>query len=649
MYKGIMRIFELLLLLAATVFARTDFWAPVTPPRGHYSVDVKFVSGDTPRLEGTETIRFRNETSRPIGRIALEWFGDVLRVRSGGVAAERAPGIGSPALFRLPREIEPGGHVELAVEYGASWKPDPATGSAVTSFLNPRLWWGFGTLDDYEVRLAVPEGYAVATSGRYDPAASVYKAQGIRAFGLFAGKGYEIAEADAGDVHVRAVFTKAGRPCAELLVKTAVDVIGFYRERFGLYPHRSLAIVPGMEYPAGGYPVATAMVVIHGEEQMGKKPEEHFRWITAHEIGHMYWGDYVLAQGADSLNWLMIGLGLHADREYRRARGIAGPVGNLAVNYMGGMRDGVDTTMDLTDEQEEMVEFDYNNIVEHGKSSAMMDALESTIGREAFDQAYKRALGEYHGRRMGAREFERLCEQECGEDLGWFFESWTRSNQYTLYRLGKPESARTAEGWRTEVEVASIGTRTARVPVAARFEDGTEQTQRTDRLAAETRLVFESKAALKEVILDPERTQWMPEGAPPPTAGELKRKISALSLTGSGEAALALMLRAREMHLTTSMPWRRLGLLLYDGRHYAEALECYQRAVELTTDVDYRFLALAWQGQILDLMGLREAAVKAYQAALATGSSYVFQYDQYKLKIDPAWVRERLQTQFKRD
>ncbi len=51
-----------------------------------------------------------------------------------------------------------------------------------------------------------------------------------------------------------------------------------------------------MDYPAGGYPVATSLVVIHGEEQMEKKPEALFRWITAHETGHMYWSEYVLAE-----------------------------------------------------------------------------------------------------------------------------------------------------------------------------------------------------------------------------------------------------------------------------------------------------------------------------------------------------------------
>jgi len=149
------------------------------------------------------------------------------------------------ALYNLRQDVMPSGKVELSIEFKAPWKLDPHNGSAITSYLSPHLWWGFGTLDDYEVRLQCPEGYAVATSGRYDPGAGKYVAEGARMFGLFIGKGYESAEADAGDVHVRAVFTAAGRPCAELLLKAAVDVIGFYRQQFGFYPHGSRFIIWG--------------------------------------------------------------------------------------------------------------------------------------------------------------------------------------------------------------------------------------------------------------------------------------------------------------------------------------------------------------------------------------------------------------------
>jgi hypothetical protein len=111
-----MRIFGSFFLFAAMAFGRTEFWAPAAPPRAHYSIDLKFVP-DTSRIEGTETIRFRNDTLHPIGRIALQWFGDVLRVRANGVAAERSPGKQSAALFDLPRDVPPGGQLELSVEF----------------------------------------------------------------------------------------------------------------------------------------------------------------------------------------------------------------------------------------------------------------------------------------------------------------------------------------------------------------------------------------------------------------------------------------------------------------------------------------------------------------------------------------------------
>jgi hypothetical protein len=43
--------------------SRTNFWVPAAPPRAHYSVDVKYVP-ESSRLEGTETIGFRNDTGR---------------------------------------------------------------------------------------------------------------------------------------------------------------------------------------------------------------------------------------------------------------------------------------------------------------------------------------------------------------------------------------------------------------------------------------------------------------------------------------------------------------------------------------------------------------------------------------------------------
>jgi hypothetical protein len=478
-----------------------EFWAPVEPSRAKYDIVVSY-SPDTQRLQGTQRVRFRNHSSRPIHRVAFRWFGGITGVRSDGAVASRPQGKYAQHVFDLPQPIGSGSDAELVVDYAADWPLNARTSSAITSFLNPRLWWGFGTHDDYEVELRVPGGYAFATSGRRDPATGRHVAVGARSFGLFIGKGYDVAEADAGGVLVRALFTPTGRPCAELLLRTALDAIGFYRGRFGFYPQAQLSIVPGSPEPSGGYSAATGLVVVHGQERLADRDEQSWRWITAHEIGHQYWSEHVLAEGADPQPWLMLGLGIHADREYRRARGIT--PGALEKNYPRGVSEGHDTTMDLTDEQREATKWDVNNIVDHGKSAALMNALEAVVGVDRFDAVYRRCLREFAGRRLGWREFRRIAEGEADQDLGWFFEQWVRSSRTANYRVTDSTCSNVADGYRCAVTVQAFGKMRMPVSVLARFEDGSAQRARTDRLADVDVLTFGARSPLEDVIIEPD-------------------------------------------------------------------------------------------------------------------------------------------------
>jgi tetratricopeptide (TPR) repeat protein len=179
--------------------------------------------------------------------------------------------------------------------------------------------------------------------------------------------------------------------------------------------------------------------------------------------------------------------------------------------------------------------------------------------------------------------------------------------------------------------------------------DNSQQMHRTDRLAAASLVVFESKSPLKDVKLDPTNSLWMLDSEPSLSAPDLERRVLRMKLIDSGEQALRLMPRARELHVTHSQTWRHLGLMLYDAKHYPESFECFQKAFETTTDKDYQFMALAWQGLLLDLLGRREAAIEAYKAAQANGSEQMFRHDQYKLSIDQKWIEERLRIPFKRE
>jgi tetratricopeptide (TPR) repeat protein len=641
MYYRAMRTIGLVCIVTGAALGQTLFWPPSNPPRVQYTADLRYVE-ETGRLEGRETIRFTNNTKRPIGRLNIRWSGDPLTVRQGGEECPRVSGQSAGRLFNLAKAAMPGERVELTIEFGANWRPNAKTAS---SYATPLLWWGFGTHDDYDVKIDVPAGFAFASSGRLNAATGRYVAQGVRAFGLFLAKGYEMAEADAGDVKVRALFTAKGRPCAELLLKSAVDAIGFYRQEFGLYPHKSLSIVPGSDYPAGGYPAASALVVVHGQERMSERPEGWWRWITAHEIGHEYWSEHVMADGTDSLSWLMIGLGIYADREYRRARGIGEGVGESQERYVRGVREGLDTTMDLTDEQERAVKFDFNNVVFHGKSAAMVNALESVMGKEAFRRVYVKALKEYSGKRLGWREFQRLCEVETGEDLGWFFGQWARSSRAAMFKVTGTDCTQSAGGFDCRVKVERTGSMRMPVTVAVRFEDGTEQRARTEWMLDVNEMRFQAKSKLKESVLEPDGAVAMAE-APGAEEQALRDKLREMPWTGAGAAALDLYKQALKTEPKEGSVWTKLSLTLYDGRYYEEALDALARLER--ADPAERFLAHVWRGHIYDLQGKRAQALTQYQEALMEQGARAARHDQYQMTIDRAWVEARLKTPFER-
>ena len=58
------------------------------------------------------------------------------------------------------------------------------------------------------------------------------------------------------------------------------------------------------------------------------------------------------------------------------------------------------------------------------------------LEQETFDRIYARCLNEYAARRLGAHEFETICEQETGQDLGWFFDEWVYGEGYPSYSYG---------------------------------------------------------------------------------------------------------------------------------------------------------------------------------------------------------------------
>jgi hypothetical protein len=200
----------------------------------------------------------------------------------------------------------------------------------------------------------------------------------------------------------------------------------------------------------------------------------------------------------------MIGLGIYADREYVRARGLGLNKHRAIMNrYIKGVQGGLDTTIALSPEQRAKITFDFNNIVKHGKSFSVISALDCVLGKKVFGKIYQNCLEEFAGRRLGIHEFKAVCEKETGQDLGWFFDQWVNSNKFLSYEISSKKCKKQVDRYISQVEVKCLGDLKMPVPVVVHFEDGTSQSKFTDRLLYVNVLEFKSKSPLKEVRLDP--------------------------------------------------------------------------------------------------------------------------------------------------
>jgi tetratricopeptide (TPR) repeat protein len=626
------------------------YWVPRQPPRAKYVIDSSLEVGETFCLKGTEAIRFVNTTAKPMQTLAITWFraGEQTMeiVANGRRVALPTPVTSFPQAFVLAEPVGPGETVELAVEFRVSL---PAPGS-VPERLGPvdewpHLWWGFETQDDYDVRLDVPDAYSViVTSGRLDSQTGRYRAEAVPSFGFFLCKGHEVMEGQAGDVLVRCIYKPEHKECATLLHETAIDVINFYREWLGFYPYDILTIIPGMDRPAGGYPVATNIVSIHGMGRMEEKPELHWRWITAHEIGHQYWSRYVMEK--DRPGWLWIGLGIYADREYCRARGLGNDKHReLMERYIRGVREGLDTTVSRSQEEEGQIKFDFNNVVIHGKGFSIISALDCLMGHEVFERAYQRCLREFAGQRFGEHELRAVCEEESGEELGWFFDQWVNSSKFLSYEITEQRCEEKDGGYVTTAEVKCQGDLQMPVPVVARFADGSSQRAFTNRLREEDTVRFVSDSKLEEVRIDPEGA--LPMVVPPPPRPAMA--ISKLPWVGAGEAALDAFKQAQEGKLSDAGKWLKLGMALYDGKYYTEALEAFREMqTQAANGSSAACAALVWQGHLLDLLDRRDEALKCYKEAMKNVDSLDMRHDQYKMRLNRQWVEKRLKEPFVR-
>ena len=648
----ILFIFSFSLVAVPFVCGQDGFWVPVDPPKCHYTIDAR-IDLNKGFIEGKQRVTLMNDSDRPISVVAFDWnIGEAysLDIRAAGRQLElmnfkSAPSVSSLLFYRLSEPVKPGSKLEFDIAFKESFGSQSEKTEFGSTHWYPRIWWdGLPLHDSFSVKLDIPLGYALAVSGRLNQKTGRYEIDGARTFGIYLGKKQIARSREIEGILVTALSTEKGAECAAVCLDTAVDAIRYYKDWLGFYPFEFLYIIPGGRGRWGGYPFATGIVVIHGQETF-KKGESLLWWqrITAHEIGHEYWGEYVL--DPDEPAWVWIGMGIFADTEYILARKIdpqrrAG----WMSNYIRGVSMHHDTTVDIPPAQLRKINYDRNNTVTHSKGYSVISALESVFGCDMFESIYKKCLRTYGGRRLSWRELQRFYETESGQDLDWFFDQWVRSNAYLCYRIESQESKHKDNQYLSEVRVKRLGTMKMPVPVKAVFEDDTEQVKITERSLDVNILTFASKTRLKEVILDPENKLAMAENPLPEISDEAAEM---LSLGWRAEDSLKVYETIKEEAISNSNIWYRLGMNLYEDENFSDAFDCFERVSQLSSDGLFKFAAFGWMGLLKDLLGERQEALVNYKEALKYDTGEQAGYSWLRIQMDRKWLEDRLKTPFK--
>jgi len=215
----------------------------------------------------------------------------------------------------------------------------------------------------------------------------------------------------------------------------AREAVRRYTEWYGPYPYHTLSIVEshmpgGMEYPM--------LVLVGGGQDSFTRL---FETTLVHELAHQ-WFYGVLGNNEIEEAWLDEGLTSHAEMRYLEEKYGAGgwlldmpflaPLSRryyhqciyylVQTNHLE--RPVLTPAYDFVGEP-----IAYENSA-YSKPALFLQYLKDFLGYETFDAIMKRYYRENQFRHVTSTDFVTVCEQESGQDLGWFFDFFLNTTHY---------------------------------------------------------------------------------------------------------------------------------------------------------------------------------------------------------------------------
>jgi len=459
---------------------------------------------DSGYVRGRAQLRVAHEALWSPTEVRLDLFAagsdsaGVSRLQVDSVVADRpAEVVGDSAHLRvlLERAPGPGESVILDLTFTARFDPDRFELLGYHSFWShePGSYWYPDVVraggervrfKDFAVTLEYPARYGVVTSGAIvgelertgTHVRATYQADHVEGFSIHFGDGYETLTLSGDDYTIVGLLPVDDPEPFRQVVRLASETVDWYRKTYGFFPVRQIGVVPGPTRWGGGFPLPNVFLI-----HRGILDEGFLRWITAHELGHYYWGLYVLSATPERLDWLNLANGIWIDHLYLAESEAAeleevwrrSDAGDPYADFLQAQLENREQRLGLLREEERALGFDYNSWIRHSKAAIGVYLQARRLGNEGFLRLQRQIIRDYRFRPLPLQDFVARLEAAGAPGAGDFFDRWVDGNARLEFDITSVESERVAEDWLHRATVRQLGTVAADVEVELVGADGT--------------------------------------------------------------------------------------------------------------------------------------------------------------------------------
>jgi len=292
------------------------------------------------------------------------------------------------------------------------------------------------------------------------------------------------------------------------IIENTKEILSYYHKKFGMYPYKQLSIIPGNTYDKGGY-ANTNMIVLHESLEKGKNKNDinnNLNWYLAYTIAQQYFG-HLVGESGEYPEWITQGASLHLASLYLKEKnGTLNNYNDYIKQYVDASRANFNTKILQPIDELEKLNFDWQSIIERGKSAQIFKMLESVTGRKVVQDSMKDLITKYQTDFIDSEIFKNVLETHYPKPLNSFFDQWVSDNKKLDYAIYSVKQGKIGNKFKIELGVKRIGKAIMPVSIAFTLKKGSKAFQVWDGVTTESTLTYEFNESVKVVEIDPAQT-----------------------------------------------------------------------------------------------------------------------------------------------